>query len=483
MGAFSERIRLTEKTVASAGPATQKSKQGLACAKFYMDTETRGFGLSVSPPSTRSPKGVKSFFVMRSVNGKQQRYVFGFANEYTVAEARDRATDLLKGMKNGISPQEEKRKQEEAAKLAEVQGVTLKDAIGLYEGTLRAKGRAERTIEDYRYLVEKYLSGWLERPLASLTRTEVRQRHVDIAKEIARGAHTQPTKGKKGRGKHARPRGEGFGTRTANHVMRAFRAIYNRALREHADLPVNPIINVDWNKEQRRTSRIPAAGLKEWYDGVAAITNPVRRDYLLFTLFSGLRRTNAAEPRWEHVDFERRALHVPKPKSQRPFDLPLSDYLVDLLKARKKENAKLAPGSPWVFPAARLGKGSDTLGHIVDARMKNRTKPTKGKGARSKKETAQVESAQPRYTPHDLRRTFISVAESLGISREARQLLVNHATPKADVHGGYVIPELDDLRAHMQQISTRLLALCDPKTPSGTGKVVQMRKKKSRAAA
>jgi hypothetical protein len=72
----------------------------------------------------------------------------------------------------------------------------------------------------------------------------------------------------------------------------------------------------------------------------------------------------------------------------------------------------------------------------------------------------------PRYTPHDLRRTFISVAESLGVSREARQLLVNHATPKSDVHGGYVIPELDELRAHMQKISARLQALCQPPQPT-----------------
>jgi integrase len=462
---FIEKLKLTEKTVASAKPTAELSG-GLPCSKLYFDTDQPGFGLAVSA------KGVKSFFVMRRVQDKQVRYVFGRATDLTVAQARTQAAELWGQMYRGINPMEEKRKADEAAKLAKVRGITLAKAIDLYEGTLRAKGRAERTIEDYRYLVEKYLAAWLERPLAELTRTEVRQRHADIAKEIARGAHTL-TKGKKGRGKHVRPRGEGFGTRTANHVMRAFRAIYNRALREDADLPVNPIINVDWNKEQRRTSRIPAAGVKEWYEGVTAITNPVRRDYLLFTLFSGLRKTNAAEPRWEHVDFERKALHVPKPKSQRPFDLPLSDYLVDLLKARKKENAKLAPKSPWVFPAAR-GEG-----HIVDARMKNGSAVTKSKGGRSKKAAVAVPT-QPRYTPHDLRRTFISVAESLGISREARQLLVNHATPKADVHGGYVIPELDDLRAHMQQISTRLLALCEPPPPSTV--VVQMRKKTKRAA-
>jgi integrase len=231
--------------------------------------------------------------------------------------------------------------------------------------------------------------------------------------------------------------------------MRAFRAVYNRATREHPELPANPIINVDWNPEHRRTGRIPEAGLKAWYEGVLASRNPVRRDYLLFALFTGLRKTNAAEVRWEDVDWERRALHVPKPKSQKAFDLPLSDFLLDLLKARLEENKKLAPGSPWVFPAAH-GKG-----HIVETRAKG-------------------DAGVNRYTPHDLRRTFISVAESLGISREARQLLVNHATPKTDVHGGYVVPELDRLRAATQQIAARLLALCAPPTDTT---VVPLRKR------
>ena len=93
---------------------------------------------------------------------------------------------------------------------------------------------------------------------------------------------------------------------------------------------------------------------------------------------------------------------------------------------------------------------------------------------RAAKHAENNNGAEPRYTPHDLRRTFISVAESLGISREARQLLVNHATPKSDVHGGYVVPELEELRAHMQTIAARLRALCQP--PAKTT-VVPLRKR------
>jgi integrase len=477
MGDFSEKTKLTERTVAAARPASVKSKSGHPCAKFYLDTELRGFGLAVSAPSAKSPGGTKSYFVMRRVQDRQERHVFGRAKELTVAEARARAVKLLLQMTDGMSLNTQRRQGRAEAKRGKERGVTLGQALVLYEGTLNAKDRSPRTIKGYRYFAEKYLAGWLDRPLAEITRAEVRKRHADIPVEIARGEHlykkpaadTQPGKKvRKNRPAAQRLRGADAGKLTANHAMRAFRAIYNRAMREHPELPVNPIINVDWNKEQRRTGRIPAEGLAKWHEGVNAITNPVRRDYLLFALFTGLRRTNAAEVKWEDVDFARRALHVPKPKSQRPFDLPLSDFLLELLERRREENNVLAPDSPWVFPAAR-GEG-----HLVEVRKD-------GGDARTKQEKkAAIATDGPRYTPHDLRRTFISVAESLGISREARQLLVNHATPKSDVHGGYVIPELDELRAHMQQISARLQALCQPKPPDTT--VVPMRKKAAKVA-
>jgi integrase len=430
MATFSTRINLTERSAAAARPTTARSKKGAPCARLYLDTRQRGFGLSVSAG------GAKSFLVMRRVNGKQERHVFGKLGELTVAEARARAEKLLPQMTDGVSLNDQRRRARAEAKRVEVRGVTLRAALDLYEGTLRAKGRAPRTIEDYRYFVEKYLAGWLDRPLADIGRPDARKRHAEIAGEIARGKYTAK-----------RLRGARYGKLTANHAMRAFRAIYNRAVREHPELPTNPTINVDWNQENRRTGRIAAADMKSWHDRVRALGNSVRRDYLLFALFTGLRKENAAEPRWSHVDWERRVLRVPEPKSQKPFDLPLSDFLVELLKARAEENKKLAPNSPWVFPAARGD------GHIVEVRMKG---------------------GDTRYTPHDLRRTFISVAESLGVSREARQLLVNHSTPRSDVHGGYVVPELDELRAHMEKIAARLLALCRP--PEKTT-VVPLRKR------
>ena len=67
-----------------------------------------------------------------------------------------------------------------------------------------------------------------------------------------------------------------------------------------------------------------------------ALANPIQRDYLLLILFTGLRRSEAASLRWDDVDLRERMIHLPRTrtKSKRRLDLPMSDYLHDLLTLR-----------------------------------------------------------------------------------------------------------------------------------------------------
>lgn len=57
---------------------------------------------------------------------------------------------------------------------------------------------------------------------------------------------------------------------------------------------------------------------------------------------------------------------------------------------------------------------------------------------------------------HDLRRTFITVAESLDISAYALKKLLNHKMNN-DVTAGYIVTDVERLRKPMQQITDFLL--------------------------
>jgi integrase len=60
------------------------------------------------------------------------------------------------------------------------------------------------------------------------------------------------------------------------------------------------------------------------------------------------------------------------------------------------------------------------------------------------------------FTLHDLRRTFITIAENIDISAYALKRLVNHKMTN-DVTAGYIVSDVERLRKPMEQISRRIL--------------------------
>ena len=59
------------------------------------------------------------------------------------------------------------------------------------------------------------------------------------------------------------------------------------------------------------------------------------------------------------------------------------------------------------------------------------------------------------FTLHDLRRTFIAIAESIDISAYALKSLVNHKMTN-DVTAGYIVSGVERSRKPMELISARL---------------------------
>src|SRR5690606_18137846 len=134
---------------------------------------------------------------------------------------------------------------------------------------------------------------------------------------------------------------------------------------------------------------------------------------------------SAASVKWEDVKFEDRALFVPNPKGgkDRAFFLPLSDYLIDLLKKRQEceLTTKAFPNSPYVFPA------ESASGHISEPKVK----------------------LSVPFSIHGLRHTFITQAYQLGIPEPVIQVLVNHAVSARSsrkITRNYYTPDIDYLR-------------------------------------
>src|SRR5262249_34369017 len=142
-----------------------------------------------------------------------------------------------------------------------------------------------------------------------------------------------------------------------------------------------------------------------FYAALEAWPHPIARDYLRLILFSGLRRSEAAALRWDEIDFAARTIRLPaqRTKSRTALHLPLTSYVRDLLGARRS----IGNADGWVFPAS----------HSVSGHITNELETLKTVG-----KTCDID-----ISIHDLRRTYITVAESCDISPLALKALVNHS--------------------------------------------------------
>jgi integrase len=120
--------------------------------------------------------------------------------------------------------------------------------------------------------------------------------------------------------------------------------------------------------------------------------------------------------------------------------LPMSDFVHDMLVSRRALG-----NAGFVFP----GKGR--CGHISDTDLP----------------LIAVEQATGiKVSPHDLRRTFSTVADSAGVSMSALKAMLNHAVGN-DVTSGYVVITTDALREPVQRVADRMKELCGVAPISG----------------
>ncbi len=376
------KAKLTKRYIESL-PFMEKGQQ------LYWDTEMNGFGVCVGKKS-------KSYLVQRDVHGRGVRYTIGKHGIFTTEQARKQAQQLLTQMAQGINPnqiREEKR----------IKGMTLADLWKQYEENARTRLTAN-TLYVYEKFVTIQFADWLNKPVAELTKEMMVKRHRKITEESSKSM--------------------------ANSSMHTLRALYNYAMIENESL-TNPVDVLSqkklWHATTRRQSVIKEHQLAAWYAAVMNLQNTTIRDALRFLLFTGLRKMEALTLTWDQVDLEAKSFKVLITKNKQPLELPLSDFLYDMLLVRSEHKGD----SPYVFP------GGGAKGHLVEPK---------------KAVKAVIQESGVDFMIHDLRRTFITTAERLDISAYALKRLVNHKNSN-DVTAGYIVMDVERLRKPMEEIA------------------------------
>lgn len=285
--------------------------------------------------------------------------------------------------------------------------ITLRDAVREYFSVRKLKDQTEA---DYAKRLRRCFKDWLDVPILHISDEMVLQRHSELTLQA--------------------------GPATANLGMRVLRAIINfsRVRFSPAVIEHNPVEYIGqlraWNRLQPRQSYIKPHQLADWFAAVLELNQHCTRDFLIFVLLTGCRKSEALSLTWDDVDFEDAAIVFRGTKNGADHHLPLSDYLTSMLMSRR-----LRSKSSYVFASGRL----------PDAPLKDWRRGHQ----------AVVRRAGVPFTIHDLRRTFLTVADSIGLPMHVLKRLANHS--RSDITERYVICSVERLREPMQRVTDEIL--------------------------
>tara|TARA_B110001454_G_scaffold88967_1_gene85069 strand:- start:46 stop:1290 length:1245 start_codon:yes stop_codon:yes gene_type:complete len=381
----------------------------------YYDEQVNGLLIRVTSKST------KSYMVFRRINGVPKKNTLGTYPEMTIEQARREAIRILGLISEGVNPRNFKDD------VITKQSITLQKVFEDY--SISKHNLASSTLNNYISILDNYLNDWKKKAISEITRDMVEQRHRDITQ---------------GKGKF------NGSTSRANTTMRLVRALFNYAKGQYEDSRGEPLFvhnpvdrithNKGWNKEKIRQGVVHKYDLKKWYEGVMKLpiqednvsrntSAEVVRDFLIFVMFSGLRRNEVLEMKWSDIDFKNHSFTIEDTKNNESHSLPLNFKLDEVLERRKNDS-----GNPYIF------QGFKPNGHLH---------PPKRQLERAR------ELCGGHFTNHDIRRTFETTANRLAFSQYTLKKLVNHKNTR-DVTGRYIVLDIEELREPMKMIAEEL---------------------------
>lgn len=355
---------------------------------YVYDTKVRGLELMVTP------QGTKSFKVYRKFNNKPIRVTLGKYPEMTIENARREAQKIINELNTGKNPNNEKKK--------------LRDETNFKElFTLYMERHSKKEKKTWKYDerdVPRFLGQWFQRKLSAITKQEIQELH-----EKVRSVN---------------------GLYQANRLLSRIHGIYNKAI-EWGWEGANPAQGIKKFKEKSRARFLHPDELPRFFESLDAEQNDTIRDYIYVSLFTGVRKTNVLEMRWEDIYLERREWLVPDTKNGEPLRVHLIEQVVDLLKTRQ---TKYGQGA-WVF------EGTGATGHLVEPKA----------GWKRILNRAGIKELRI----HDLRRTLGSWQAATGANSYMIGHSLGHKSPQSTAV--YARLNLDPVRDSVEKATQAML--------------------------
>jgi integrase len=398
--------RLTAKLLAALEPSPNPKRPTIV-----RDDTVRGLFAEVGPTGAISLKVQADLRVggdRRSVKKTLGRYP-----ALSIDAARAEAMRLLAEVREGRDP----RAPTAGAAAPDPAHWTVGKAFTRYVEDLQKTPGTELSQRDMRNRLARYLDDWRDLPLRELTKEMCEARQAHVAETIKAAARQR----------------NATGARTANAVIRDLSAVWNFASDYTPLPPASPTRRIKMIGEKRGHHEVPVSALPEWWTATGALRNPLRRGMHRLGLLAGLRPANLVGLRRTWIRPDLRAVDFPAEamKARRPFTLPLSAAMGEIVREALAAGDVLCPGSVWLFP--REGGRHITVVREKAPALKDRT-------------------------GHALRHTWKTCARNARLPESTIEILLAHALGGVRDTYGSLEEQLDGLREDQERVTAYILA-------------------------
>ncbi|WP_048710734.1 tyrosine-type recombinase/integrase [Microvirga massiliensis] len=385
----------------------------------YYDAHLPAFGLRVSY------SGAKAWFVMTRINGKLTRLTLGRYPALSLAEAREKARQVIENAKAGGDPR--RLEAEERRRKAKEQQTTFRGTAALFMERYVERELRPNTAREYRRILQgSDTAAWRDRPISSISKDDV----VDLLHRIEE------------RGSPA----------AANRALAYLGKFFNWSLEQDL-ITVSPTAKVRALSSGKSRERVLTPEELAWLwctlNGYPGLFGGLFKVLLL----TGQRRSEVAGMRWDELrslNTSEAVWHLPPERTKNA-----QSHLVPLAPAVRTILQMLPRTGPLVFSTTSKTavSGFSKAKRQLDLRIAQ---------LRSDEHLA---SLLP-WTLHDLRRTMVTTMnERLSVPPHVVEAVVNHISgpAKRGVAGVYnraiYLNERRNALNHWADYVTRLV--CD----------------------
>jgi len=272
-----------------------------------------------------SNKTEKIYYIMYRKNGKQIHEKAGRQYQDDMTPSRAAQKRILRIQGDDIS-NKERRFIEKQKKTKEVEKWTLNKLSTLYFEDRGNKN--SKKIDKLRF--EKYLKSpfGLKEP-SELIPLDIDRLRINLLKKLS--------------------------PQSVKHVLNLLTWIINYGVKKNlcSGIPFHitkPSVN------NQKTEDLNAEQVKALLKAINEHSNVQIKNLMLLALYTGMRRGELFNLKWEHIDFERGFINIVDPKGGVDQKIPLNDAALKILKSHTRPNFKVKESdahfiqSPYVFP-------------------------------------------------------------------------------------------------------------------------------------